>query len=377
LTPKIVKYFFGAISRIVYAPPGYLLYVNQGALVAVRFDTSSLKVTGDAATIAEKIAAVGDNHEFDFSVSDDGTLAYQSGSTTSQYTWFDRNGKKLGTVGEPSGTEHISLSPDGRSAAIGMLDADGRQSDIWLLDLSRNTTSRFTVDPYGDGTPIWSPDGKRIIFGSNRIGGRYSVDLFEKAASGASEEQLLLRSDAGKFATSWSRSGEFILFDNWLPQTKAAIWMLPLSDAKNAKPVLQSTAFNQVQGQISPDGNFVAYSSDESGRFEIYVQRYPASSDKWSISSGSGAQPLWRADGKELFFITEDQKFMCVETKMGSSFEASVPRELFQTAMPLGSGYNYAVTSDGQRFLIRSPLETGEVSPMTIVLNWSAKLTAK
>jgi len=368
---------FGAISRIVYAPPGYLLYVNQGALVAVRFDTSSLKVTGDAATIAEKIAAVGDNHEFDFSVSDDGTLAYQSGSTTSQYTWFDRNGKKLGTVGEPSGTEHISLSPDGRSAAIGMLDADGRQSDIWLLDLSRNTTSRFTVDPYGDGTPIWSPDGKRIIFGSNRIGGRYSVDLFEKAASGASEEQLLLRSDAGKFATSWSRSGEFILFDNWLPQTKAAIWMLPLSDAKNAKPVLQSTAFNQVQGQISPDGNFVAYSSDESGRFEIYVQRYPASSDKWSISSGSGAQPLWRADGKELFFITEDQKFMCVETKMGSSFEASVPRELFQTAMPLGSGYNYAVTSDGQRFLIRSPLETGEVSPMTIVLNWSAKLTAK
>ena len=368
---------FGAISRIVYAPPGYLLYVNQGALVAVHFDASSLKVTGDAATITEKIASVGDNHEFDFSVSDDGTLAYQSGSITGQYTWFDRTGKKLGIVGEPVGSEHISLSPDGRSAAIGMLDADGRQSDVWLMDLGRNTQSRFTFDPYGDGTPLWSPDGKRIIFGSNRLGGRYSVNLFEKSASGTGDEHVLLQSDSGKFATSWSRNGEFILFDNWVPQSKGGIWMLPLSNPNDAKPILQSTAFNQGQGQISPNGRFIAYTSDESGRFEVYVQRYPPSTDKWPISSGGGLQPLWRADGKELFFVTGDQKFMAVEVKTDGSFESSIPRELFQTAMQLGAGYDYAVSSDGQRFLISSPLETGEVSPMTIVLNWSAKLTGK
>lgn len=159
------RVLFGAISRIVYAPQGYLLYVNQGALVAVRFDVSSLKIAGDAATIAEKIALVGTNHEFDFSVSDDGTLAYQFGSFTSQLSWFDRTGKKLATVGEPVGAEHISLSADGRTAAIGMLDADGRQSDVRLLDLMRNTPSRFTFDQYGDGTPLFSPDGNRSSSG--------------------------------------------------------------------------------------------------------------------------------------------------------------------------------------------------------------------
>ena len=367
---------FGAISRIVFAPSGYLLYVNQGALVAVRFDASSLKVTGDTTTIADKIAAVGDNHEFDFSVSDDGTLAYQSGSITSQLTWFDRTGKKIATVGEPAGSEHISLSPDGHSVAVGMLDADGRSSDVWLFDLSRSTPSRFTFDQYADGTPLWSPDGKQIIFGSNRIGGKSSVDLYQKSASGASEEHLLLRSDSAKFATSWSSNGQFILFDNWVPQSKAAIWMLPLSDPNSAKSVLQSTAFNQAQGQISPDGHFIAYSSDESGRFEVYIQRYPPSSDKWPISSSSGLQPLWRADGKELFFLTEEQQLMVVEIKTGSSLETGVPHPLFQTPMKMGAGYNYSVASDGQKFLISTPIEAGE-SPMTIVLNWSAKLPAK
>ena len=377
LDSQDTQILFGAISRIVYAPPGFLLYVNQGALVAVRFDASSLKVTGDATTIAEKVAAVGENHEFDFSVSDDGTLAYQSGSITSQYTWFDRTGKRLGTVGEPAGSEHISLSADGRTAAIGMLDADGRASDVWLVDLIRNAPSRFTFDPYGDGTPIWSPDGKRIVFGSNRRGGRYNVDLFEKSASGGGEEQVLLQSDSSKFATSWARNGEFILFDNWIPQSKSGIWMLPLANPYAAKPVLQSTTFNQAQGQISPDGRFIAYASDESGRFEVYVQRYPPASDKWPISSNVGFQPLWRADGNELFFVTGEQRLMAVEVKTGSSFKSSVPRELFQTALQLGGGYSYAVSSDGERFLINSSLERSEGSPMTIVLNWSAKMPVK
>ena len=258
-----------------------------------------------------------------------------------------------------------------------MLDADGRSSDVWIFDLTRNATSRFTFDPYADGTPLWSPDGKRIIFNSNRLGGRFSNDLYEKSATGTDEEQLLLQSDSAKFATSWSRDGQFILYDEWAPSNKSGIWMLTLSRPHEPKALLQSNVFNQVQGQISSNGQFLAYTSDESGRPEVYVQRFPPASDKWQVSSGGGFQPLWRGDDKELFFCTEDQKIMSVDIKTGSAFASSIPRELFQPPMKLGFNYSYAVTSDGQRFLVSAPVEAGEVAPMTIVLNWSANLGNK
>lgn len=364
---------FGAISRVAFAPPGYLLYVNQGALVAVPFDTSSLKVTGEPVTIAERIANVGDNHEFDFSVSDEGTLAYQAGSVASQFTWFDRAGKKLGVIGEPSASDYIALSPDGNSAAAGLLDADGRESDVWIYDLKRGATSRLTFDPLGDGNPLWSPDGTRIVFGSNR-NGTGEVDLYEKAANGAGDEQVLLKSPSAKFPTSWSRDGQFILFENWVLQSKGTIWLLSMSGNREAKPLLQSTAFNQGAAQFSPDAHFIAYVSDESGRAEIYVQRFPLSSDKWQISTGGGEQPLWRSDGKELFFITEDRKLMAAEIKTEGKFESSIPRELFQGGVKTGFAYSYAVSADGQRFLMSAPIDASARAPMTIVLNWTSGL---
>ena len=364
---------FGAISRVVFAPPGYLLYVNQRTLVTVPFDVSSLKVTGDPVTVAERIAEVGDNHEFDFSVSDDGTLAYQTGSVTSQFTWFDRTGKKLGVVGEPTNSDYVAISPDGNSAAAGLLDADGRESDVWLYDLTRGTTSRLTFNPQGDGTPLWSPDGTRIVFGSNRNAPGV-IDLYEKAASGAGDEQELLKTSSAKFATSWSRDGQFILFENWLPQSKGAVWLLNMSGSHEAKPLLQSNAFNQGQGQFSPDAHLIAYGSDESGRMEIYVQRFPLSSDKWQISTNGGLQPLWRGDGKELFFITEDKKLMAVDLRTEGKFESGIPRELFQGNMKTGLAYSYAVTADGQRFLMSAPVDAPARAPMTIVLNWTSGL---
>jgi len=363
---------FGAISRVAYALPGYLLYVNQGALIAVPFDAASFKVTGDPTTIAERIRDVGDNHEFDFSVSEEGTLAYQSGSVNSQLTWFDRSGKKLSTVGEVTGRDHISLSPDDRIAAVGLLDADGRQSDVWLMDLTRNTTSRLTFDPAGDGNPIWSPDGTRIVFDSSR-GSARQVDLYEKPASGAGDDRLLLRSDGGKYPSSWSRDGKFILFENWVPQSKGAIWLLSVADGQ-AKPLLQSASFNQFQGMISPDGQYVAYTSDESGREEVYLQRFPTTDEKWTISSGGGECPLWRKDGKEIFFLHDD-KLMSAEVKLGSKVESSIPRELFNPAIRQSNlGYSYAATSDGQRFLVSNSVEADESSPMIIVLNWTITL---
>ena len=363
---------FGAVSRVAYAPPGYLLYVNQGALVAVPFNADSLKVTGEPVTLAERIADVGENHEFDFSVSNDGTLAYQAGSANTQFAWFDRTGKKLGAVGQPVGSDHLALSPDGRNAAAGLVDADGRSSDVWLFDLTRNTTSRLTFDPQGDGTPLWSPDGARIVFSSNRTGNG-AIDLFEKASSGAGDDQVLLKSNAAKFATSWSRDGQYILFENWATQAKGGVWLLTLS-SKETKPLLQASAFDQGQGQFSPDGRFIAYTSNESGRAEVYVQRFPPSSDKWQISSGGGLQPLWRSDGKEIFFLTDEKKVMSVEIKTDKAFESSIPRELFQGNMKNGFAYSYAVTADGQRFLISAPVDAATNAPMTIVLNWTASL---
>lgn len=361
---------FGAISRVAFAQPGYLLYVNQGSLVTVPFDPASLKVTGEPVTVAERVAEVGENHEFDFSVSEDGTLAYQTGITASQFTWFDRSGKKLGVVGEPASADHLAISPDGKSAVAGLVDADGRESDLWLYDLTRGTTSRLTFDPHGDGTPLWSPDGARIVFGSNRAGTGV-VDLYEKAASGAGDEQILLKAASAKFATSWSRDGQFILFENWLPQAKGGVWLLSMSGNHEAKPLLQSTAFNQGQGQFSPDGHFVAYTSDESGRVEVYVQRFPLSSEKWQISTGGGLQPLWRGDGKELFFITEDKKLMAVDLKTDGKFESGIPRELFQGSMKTGFAYSYATTADGQRFLMSAPIDAPARAPMTIVTHWT------
>ncbi|MCA1631268.1 MAG: hypothetical protein LC774_13190 [Acidobacteria bacterium] len=254
-----------------------------------------------------------------------------------------------------------------------MFDADGRASDVWLLDLARGSMSRLTFDPHGDGTPVWSPDGSRVAFGSNRLGG-IGINLYEKAASGVGDEQILLRSDAAKYITSWSRDGQTLLFENWAAKSKGEVWLLPLSGDRQPKPLLQSAAFDQYQGQFSPDGRFVAYASQESGRAEVYVQPFPPSGDKWQISSGGGFAPLWSSDGRELFYATNDGKLMSAETKAAGAFENVVPRQLFQTGMKLAATYPYAVTADAQRFLVNVPVEATNPAPMTIVLNWTADL---
>ena len=360
---------FSAITRIAYAS-GYLLYVSQGALVAHPFDVRSLKLTGDPVPIADHIAQLGGNHEFDFSVSDNGVLAYQSGNSSSQLTWFDREGKKLGTVGEPADYSTVALSPDGRRAAVGLLDADGRAGDLWITDVTRGNLTRLTFDPQSDSDAVWSPDGSQIMFSSNRAGDGFT-NLFMKSAGGAGEEQVVLKSESTKFPTDWSRDGKSILFENW--KKAGEMWILTRSSDWEAKPVLQSTAFSQIQGVFSPDGHFIAYVSDESGRPEVYVQTLPASGDKWQVSSAGGAFPRW---GKELYYVTLDGRLMAVATKTGGKFETGVPRQLLQTNIKVlgGLGYPYSVSPDGQRFLINTRIEANNLAPMTIVLNWAEGL---
>jgi Tol biopolymer transport system component len=360
---------FGAVTRIAYAPPGYLLYVSQGALVAQPFDAGKLKVTGDPVTVVERVEEVGDNHEFDFSVSDNGVLAYQSGSSNTQLVWFDRTGKKLGPIGEPDTYASLALSPDGQRAAVGMLDADGRHSDIWLLDPSRGTKSRLTFNPQSDGAPFWSPDGSRILFYSNR-GANGHANLYITSASATGDDQLLLASDADDVPASWSRDGQSILFMRFASMNHAGLWLLPLSGDHQPKPLLQSSAFDQASGTFSPDGHFIAYTSNESGRPEVYVQTFPLSGEKWSISSGGGFLPLWRNDGKELFYLTEEGKIMSAEIKIGRKLEIGVPQQLFQPSLKFKDDYPYAVSSDGARFLVNTLGDVNNPAPMTIVLNW-------
>jgi len=375
LDSQETQILFGAVSRIVFAPPGYLLYVNQGALVAHPFDAKTLKLTGDPTTLAAEVAEIDSNHAFDFSVSNNGVLAYQIGSSKSQLAWFDRSGKKLETVGEPDNYASITLSADGHRVVAGLLDADGRQSDLWLVDLSRSGKVRLTFDPESDGDPLWSPDGKHVVFTSNR-GGDGHIHIYQTSASATGDDQVLLSGDGDDIPTSWSRDGKNLLFMRFQTSARASVWILPLAD-RQAKPLLQSTAFDQMEATFSPNGHFIAYTSNESGRYEVYVQPYPFSGEKWLISSGGGLQPRWREDGKELFFLTVENKIMSVETKGEGGFEGVVAKPLFQTDVKRAPGYSYAVAPDGSRFLVNTLAEATRSVPMSVVLNWPATVKHK
>ena len=375
LDSQETQILFGAVTRVVYAPPGYLLYVNQGALVAHPFDAKSLKVTGDPITVAEHIAEVGFNHDFDFSVSDNGVLAYQIGGTKSQLAWFDRTGKKLESVGAADNYATLALSPDGARAVAGLLDTDGRQADVWIIDLSRGTKSRLTFDPQSDGDPTWSPDGKRIMFTSNRTNDGH-IHLYETSANTTADNQLLLRSDADDIPMSWSPDSTSVLFLRFKTTARATVWLLSVAD-RQAKPLLESQAFDYGSAEFSPNGRFIAYDSNESGRNEVYVQTFPPSGQKWVISNGGGSLPLWRRDGRELFYLTQDGKVMSAEMKSDSTFDSVVTKQLFQTQFKRAPGIPYAVTNDGSRFLINTPAEANTATPLVVVLNWTATLKAK
>jgi eukaryotic-like serine/threonine-protein kinase len=373
LDSQDTQILFGAISRVAYAPPGYLLYVTQSALVAQPFDAGMLKVSGDPVIVAEHVADIGPNHEFDFSVSNTGALAYQSGSAKSQFVWFDRAGKNLRAVGEPDSYASIVLSPDAQRAAVGLLDADLRVSDIWTLDLSRGTKSRLTFDPRSDGDPLWSPDGTQIVFTSNRKGDGHDHLYITSATAAGNDQPLLASGENDDYGTSWARDGQSILLERRL-QGHMTVWLLPLAGDRQPKPLMQSTAFDEASAKFSPNGRFVAYMSNESGRPEIYVQPFPPSGAKGQVSYGGGLYPLWRGDGKELFYMTDDGKILSAQIKSETPFQSTVPEQLFQPNVKFVPGFPYAVSPDGQRFLINTPAEVNNPAPMTVVLNWTAGL---
>ncbi|MFN2516925.1 MAG: TolB family protein, partial [Pyrinomonadaceae bacterium] len=308
-----------------------------------------------------------------FSVSENGMLAYRTGSgALNQPLWFDRGGKQIGSLGTAGLYFTVELSPDEKLAAVNRVDTQTGTHDIWLFDLLRGIPSRFTTDPAGDSNPLWAPDGSRIVFSSNREGVN---NLYQKIASGGGNEEVLLKSSEEKWPDDWSADGKFIIYQTFNPKTKWDLWLLPMFGNQQPYPFLQ-TEFNEHQAQFSPDGGWIAYTSDESGAPEVYVQTLPASGGRWRVSTGGGAQPRWRRDGRELFYIAADSKLMAVDIKLGTTFEAGVPKALFGTRVLTLTEFrnHYVVNANGQRFLINSTIEETETTPISVVVNWTADL---
>jgi serine/threonine protein kinase len=379
---QIVATTFGAVY--VGSPDadrGQLLFFRDGTLLAQPFDADQLEVRGEPVSLAEQL---GFFLSFGFfSASVNGVLVCRTGGSgaASQLTWFDLDGKVLGSVGEPGTYIAVALSPDGERAVVSRFDYSSGKPALWLLDLSRGTITRFTSGVSSASLGTWSPDGSRIFFASNRNG---VYDLYQKLASGVKEEELLLQTGDDKRPTSCSPDGRFLLYRTLDPKTrKRELWLLPLEGDRKPFPFLR-TEFKNVEGQFSPDGRLVAYVSDESGHRETYVRTFSPddaavgshTGGKWQISTGGGNQPRWRRDGKELYYLAPDGKLMAVEIEMDPVFRLGMPKALFRT--PPQSALSVAANSwnpspDGKRFLFAAPTEQG-VTPFTVVLNWQGAL---
>jgi eukaryotic-like serine/threonine-protein kinase len=355
-------------ANALYAA-GQLLTVRDGTLLAYPFDADRLRITGEPARVAERVGGSSSNFA-SFSASQGGVLAYAGGLTTfSRLTWFDREGKALGTATDIGDYVNFRLSPDGARLAIGRVDPLTSTSDIWLLDVARGVLTRFTSHPLTDTAPIWSPDGTRIVFRSDRAGGNFP---FEKAATGGQPERQIGTDDTS-FPTDWSPDGKLLLFHTPAASTSYDVRAIPPSGGKPT-PVVQ-TPFADIDGRLSPDGRWVAYASDEPGRMEVFVQPFAQSGNKWQVSTGGGSEPRWRRDGRELFYLAPDGTLMAVAITATSAVEIGAPRVLFRARVPFaGSEFrtNYDVTADGRRFLVNSVVEGAGATPITVVVNWKS-----
>ncbi len=363
-------------SNAMYAQ-GYLLFAQEYTLMAQPFDERTLVTTGAAMPVAENVQGV---YRSAFSVSANGILVYQTGGGDRSLVWLDRSGKRGETVGLPGDLSNVQISPDGLRATVDILDHATNNRDIWIYDLARGLRSRFTFDPTDERGAIWAPDGKSIAFCSKRRG---HFDLYRKSSDGTGPEELLYADALDKTPTSWSPDGRFILYDaspiqNAIPSQNGDIdvWALPLISDRKPIPVAKTTA-QEYSGQFSPDGRFVAYTSNESGRSEIYVSAFDSSNTKRQVSSGGGFNERWRRDGSEIFYFAPDRRVMAAEVRTRPGvLEVGTIRPV---SGPLTEGgfERYDVSADGQRILAFASPEKSVSQPLTLVQNWAAGLNPK
>jgi eukaryotic-like serine/threonine-protein kinase len=365
---------------------GWLLFGRDGALMAQPFDARRLQFSGEPFRISEQVASeVINAGYFIFSASANGVLVFDPSVDRQRrrYLWMDRRGSQTGSLDVVGSTGQPWLSPDEKHFLADRTDPQTGTFDLWLCDVGDGSATRFTFDPASDLAPVWSPDGKRIVWASARGG---NVNLYQKSASGAGQDTLLLESAYNKVPSDWSRDGRFILYHQTDPKTKNDLWVLPVAESvagpgaassgeQKPFPFLRTEA-DEFGATMSPNGRWVAYVSDESGWYEVYVQSFPGGGGKRQVSTGGGTAPRWRRNGQELFYYASDGKLMAAPVQSGENFAASAAAPLFEFRVGSSNAFfaPYAVTDDGQRFLLNAIVETEVAAPLTVVVNWTAEV---
>src|SRR5438132_4934926 len=310
-------------ANAAYVEPGYLLYLRDKALVAQKFDARNYVLSGESRIINDEVQYLSQIDLALFSVAGAKTLLIQTGrgADKSQLVWFDRSGKQIGTAGGVRQFANPSLSPDGRHVAFDQTDKDGRHQDIWTRELANDSVMRLTFGPGQNELPVWSPDGRHIAFQANR---NLGAAFYQKNADGSgAEQQMGKASPAQQAFWDWSRDGKYILI--W---HEGELWYMSWP-SEEVEPLFKEKWIVR-NAQFSPDGKWIAYSSNETGNWEIYVSPFPNPTSKWLVSSGGGEEPRWRRDGKELFYLSPARKMMAAQVKLGSSFEARPAVQLFE-----------------------------------------------
>jgi eukaryotic-like serine/threonine-protein kinase len=369
-TPRLL---FPSDSNALYSPPGYLLYLRTQTLMVQPFDAGSGKLGGEAFPIAEDIANP-QNYRFgDFSVSQEGTLVYQTGETgLNQLVWLDSAGRQVGTIGDPAAIDGFRMSPNGKFLAEQVSDARSKNVDLWVVDLGRGVRTRFTFDPGLEISPVWSPDGRRIAYTANPKG---HMDIYVKNADGSGQARPLIESEVTKYADDWSPDGRTLSMTVVDPRgnTITDIWTVPVEGEHTPKPFV-ATPFVEGSSVFSPDGRWLAYQSNESGRSEVYLTPFPGPGGKWQVSQGGGVEPEWRRDGGALFYRSPDGAlFEADVTARGSAVEVGTPRQLFSAPRTGGSGTGRTYAVKGDHYLLLKPIQNS-ATPLTLVTNWTSAL---
>ena len=361
-----------------YVPAGYVVYAQAGTLMAVPFDLERLQVTGAAAPVAENVLETGQGAS-EFGSSRSGSLVYVPGGVEvnqRKLIWVDRKGAAQPLAAPPRPYEFPRISPDGRRVVVSIR---GARTTLWVFDIARETLTQLAVASY----PVWTPDGKRVAFA-------FQQNIFWKPADGSTSEVLLAATESPGFPVSWSADNRFLSFLTSTPETRQDIWVLPLdgdprqagAEGRKPSPWL-ATRSNETAPMFSPDGRWLAYVSNESGRYEVYVRPYPGPGEKWQISSEGGRQPAWAHSGRELFYRIGD-KMMVVDVTTGPSFSAGKPRILFEGSYTHAAGpaevlfSNYDISPDDQRLLMVQESDAAmAATQINVVLNWFEELKQK
>lgn len=374
-------------SSFVRYASGWLLFVRDGSLLAQPFDAGSRKTTGDPVPVAENVG-VADDRYGSFAASDTGVLVYGLGSPgESRLVWKDRTGRQIGELGPPGEYTNVSLSPDQQRVAVSLSSGSPPNRDIWTIDLLTASATGLTFDRTLQGIPTWSPDGSILAFvsGDPRAGSRYNLSMRDSVGRGA--QRILVENQqedrvSRRFITDWSDDGRHIVYTQGSMIT-SDVWTQSMSfrpatgGGSAVQPVGKPTPFVQSEfiedgAVFAPGSRWIAYQSNATGIWEVFVEPFPSTGERHQVSRGGGTQPAWRGHGRELFFLTPSGDMMAVETRLGPSFQSGTPQRLFSSGTDQTVGtirHTYAVTRDGQRFLINVPQRFNS-QPLTALVNW-------